>query len=185
MSFLNKIYRRVTESQRELASFFRILHHRFKYPSLKIDLRSRLYENGRIVCLDSASCEIINSQLAPGVLIIAEKNAKLRIVDSSIGPNSVIVAHVHIEIGKNCSIAEMVVIRDQDHEFDGMRPVKEMGYTTGKIILGENVWIGAKATILKGVSIGDHCVIGANSLVNKSFEKGSVIGGVPARTLRA
>ena len=51
------------------------------------------------------------------------------------------------------------------------------------IHIGNDIWIGYHVTILKGVSIGDGCVLGACSLVTKSFDKNLIIGGVPAKIL--
>lgn len=51
----------------------------------------------------------------------------------------------------------------------------------GKIEIGEYTFIEARATILSGVKIGDHCVIGAGSLVNKDIPYGTIVAGVPAR----
>jgi UDP-3-O-[3-hydroxymyristoyl] glucosamine N-acyltransferase len=62
--------------------------------------------------MDGAKCVIKNTHLGEGVFIVVEKGAELFISDSSIGPNSVIVAKSSIHIGANCSIAEMVVIRE-------------------------------------------------------------------------
>lgn len=75
-----------------------------------------------------------------------------------------------ISIGKDSLIAEGVTIRDQDHQFDLTEiPIRLQGSTTDAIIIGEDVWLGAKATILKGVRIGDHAIIGANSVVTKDI----------------
>jgi len=130
--------------------------------------------------MDGARCEIKNTHLGEGVFIVIEKGAQLFISDTSIGPNSVIVAKSSIHIGAHCSIAEMVVIRDQDHNYGKGVLIKDSGENSGPIRIGENVWIGAKASILKNVVIGKNSVIGAHSLVNKSFPDNSVIAGVPA-----
>jgi acetyltransferase-like isoleucine patch superfamily enzyme len=87
-------------------------------------------------------------------------------------------------IGDDCLLAERVSIRDHDHRFgDPDRPVAEQGYEVAPVRLGRNVWIGAGVTVLRGVTLGESCVVGANAVVTRSFPAGSVIAGVPARLI--
>lgn len=51
------------------------------------------------------------------------------------------------------------------------------------MVIGDGCWIGEGACILKGVELGENCVVGANAVVTKSFPAGSVLGGVPARRI--
>jgi acetyltransferase-like isoleucine patch superfamily enzyme len=81
-------------------------------------------------------------------------------------------------------IAEHVKIRDQDHVFGlGLKP-SQAGFSTAPVFIGDNVWIGAKATITKGVKIGNNCVVGANSVVTCDVPANSVVVGAPARVVR-
>lgn len=89
-----------------------------------------------------------------------------------------------IEIGDRVKITEEVTILT--HGFDwsvanGM--YGDILGSAGKVKIGNNVFIGMKTTILKGVTIGDNCIIGANSLINHDVPSNSVVGGVPARVL--
>jgi acetyltransferase-like isoleucine patch superfamily enzyme len=78
-----------------------------------------------------------------------------------------------------------VSIRDHDHRFaDPTLSVAEQGYEVAPVRLGRNVWLGCNVTVLKGVSLGDSCVVGANAVVTTSFPAGSVLAGVPARVLK-
>ncbi len=61
-----------------------------------------------------------------------------------------------------------------------MRPVK----SKGSIVIGDNVWIGDKATILPGVIIGDGAVIAANAVVSKDVPAYCVAGGNPAKIIK-
>lgn len=96
-----------------------------------------------------------------------------------------IVAHEQIEIGNNVTLGQMVSILDHDHDYkkEG-EDMKLDGYATAPILIGNNVWIGDKATILKGVTIGNNVVVGANTLVHKDVPDNSVIGGVPFKILK-
>ena len=75
--------------------------------------------------------------------------------------NAVIVSHKEISIGAGTTIGPNVLIYDHDHNRQGE------GFLSEPIKIGRNVWIGAGAIILKGVSIGDNSVVGAGSLVTR------------------
>ncbi|MDB5893950.1 MAG: putative acetyltransferase [Rhodoferax sp.] len=87
----------------------------------------------------------------------------------------------HISIGAGTVISHDVVIRDTDsHELVGTGQAM-----TKPVVIGNHVWIGAKAMILKGVTIGDGAVIAAGAVVTGDVPARAVVGGVPARLLRS
>ncbi len=91
-----------------------------------------------------------------------------------------------ITIGKKCLLSYGVSLMDHDHNlFDKNISPMDSGITEGKeIIIEDNCFIGAHSFILKGVHLGNHCVVGANSVVTKSFPDFSVIAGNPAKLIR-
>ena len=96
-----------------------------------------------------------------------------------------IVALDKITIGNNVLIARFVSILDHDHNYKlNINKLNFEGYKTSPTVIGNNVWISDKVTILKGVTIVDNVIIGANSLVNKDVQSNSIIGGVPAKLLK-
>ncbi len=99
--------------------------------------------------------------------------------------NIKIVCLESISFGDDCIIADSAHFYDHDHAFaDKDRLIREQGYLKKPIIIGNNVWIGAKATILKGVTIGDGAIIGANAVVTKDVPANSIVGGNPAHIIR-
>lgn len=105
--------------------------------------------------------------------------------NSYVGVGAVIVALEGISIGPNALIAAYATIRDQGHRFDGVDiPYREQGNVGSPIRIGSNVWIGTKATILRGVDIGDDAIIGANSVVTSTVESATMAVGTPARAVR-
>ena len=81
-----------------------------------------------------------------------------------------------IEIGNNCIFGANVQIYDHNHKYsDQDRPINSQGFSKGKVVIGENCWIGSNVTILKGVTIGNHCVVGAGCTIYKDLEANSLI----------
>ena len=99
-----------------------------------------------------------------------------------IGRGSTLSAHESLEIGEGTAIAEYVSIRDHNH-VSGGKAVQHSSMAVAPIRIGRRVWIGAKATIIAGVEIGDDAVIGANAVVTRNVPSGARVGGVPARPL--
>ncbi len=82
-------------------------------------------------------------------------------------------------------IAESVTIRDQSHgTLLSDVPFCNQALSSEEIVIGNNVWIGAKATVLQGVHIGDNAIVAANAVVRSNVEAGTLVGGVPARVIK-
>jgi acetyltransferase-like isoleucine patch superfamily enzyme len=97
------------------------------------------------------------------------------------------VAH-RLRIGSNTLIASNVFITDHDHGIAttgsiSQNPInRELSFST--VSIGKSCWIGQNACILKGVLLGDNCIVAAGAVVTRSFPAFSVIGGVPAKLLK-
>lgn len=94
-----------------------------------------------------------------------------------------------IIIGDNCLTGKWVTITDNSHgssDFKDLKlsPMDRPVISKGPVIIGNNVWIGDKATILPNVKIGDGVIIGANSVVTKDIPSYCIVGGNPAIILK-
>lgn len=94
-----------------------------------------------------------------------------------------------IKIGNNVLTGRWVTITDNSHgdsDFETLKIAPIMRPTTskGRVVIGNNVWIGDKATILPGVTIGDGAIIAANAVVTKDVPQYSVVGGNPAKVIK-
>jgi acetyltransferase-like isoleucine patch superfamily enzyme len=104
---------------------------------------------------------------------------------SVLGQECTISAYRHVSIGRECVIADRVMMIDFDHgAADVERPIRLQGIYKRDVRVGHNVWIGYGACILRGVTVGDNAVIGANAVVTRDVPENAVVGGVPARVLR-
>lgn len=103
----------------------------------------------------------------------------------TIQPMSYIEASGGVTIGNDTSIAHGVSIMSESHVIDDKEtPFKCQGMTYAPVTIGEDVWIGAKATIMSGITIGNKAVIGANSVVTKDVPDYAVVVGAPARIIK-
>lgn len=125
-----------------------------------------------------------NVMIAPNVYIFNVENLSIG-NNVSIHPMSYIEAKGGIEIGNDVSIAHAVTILSVNHVFDDIKiPIKEQGISFGKVTIESNVWIGAKSSILKGITVKSGSIIGTGAVVTKDIECMNIVGGVPAKTLK-
>jgi acetyltransferase-like isoleucine patch superfamily enzyme len=94
------------------------------------------------------------------------------------GENCGLYIHDHVEIGEDFLAAPGLTINNGSHNIETLEP------TSSKITIGDRVWCGVNVTVVAGASIGNDCVIGANSLVRSNIPSCSLAVGVPARIIK-
>ena len=100
----------------------------------------------------------------------------------SIGRNCFFNSHctidveVSVSIGDDCLFAENVKIYDNNHRFSKEEtPIREQGSNSAPIVIGRNCWLASNVVVLKGSTIGDNCVIGANCIIDGEIPPGSIV----------
>jgi len=102
-----------------------------------------------------------------------------------LGQECTISAYRHVSIGRECIVADRVMLIDFDHGVvDVERPIRLQGIYKRDVRVGHNVWIGYGACVLRGVTIGENCVVGTSAVVTHDVPDNAVVAGVPARMLR-
>jgi acetyltransferase-like isoleucine patch superfamily enzyme len=102
------------------------------------------------------------------------------------GRDNVVNAYLDVEVGDASIMADWIYVCDFDHRFDRLDvPIKDQGIVTDPTRIGRDVWIGEKASVLRGVDVGDGSVIASHCLVNRSVEPFSIVVGVPGRVVRS
>lgn len=102
-----------------------------------------------------------------------------------IGQECTISAFQHVSIGRECILADRVMLIDFDHGVvEVERPVRVQGIYKRDVRVGHNVWVGYGACFLRGVAVGDNAIVGTSTVVTGDVPANAVVGGVPARVLR-
>jgi len=104
---------------------------------------------------------------------------------SVLGQECTISAFQHVSIGRECIIADRVMLIDFDHgvvEVD--RAIRDQGIYKRDVRVGHNVWIGYGVAILRGVTVGDNSVLGTSTVVSSDVPANAVAAGVPVRLIR-
>lgn len=122
-----------------------------KSSSISMGKSCRIRSNTSFYCYDGGKIEIGNNTFINEGCIISSRK--------------------FIKIGSNCNLGNNISIYDNDHDYKNSLDK----YVSSKIIIGNNVWIGANCIILRGVSIGDNCVIAAGSIVRNNVPENSIL----------
>lgn len=110
----------------------------------------------------------------------------MRVGDKCVfGRDNTINCYLDVEFGDSTIVADWVYICDFDHVTDSLDiPIKDQGIVKSPVRIGPDVWVGAKATILRGTTIGRGSVVAAHAVVRGDVPEFSIVGGVPARVLK-
>ena len=88
-------------------------------------------------------------------------------------------------IGNHVNLAQGITVTALNHNFeDASRRIDEQGISTKPVVIGDDVWIGANAVILPGVTIGRHVVVAAGAVVTKDVPDFSLVAGIPAKVMK-
>lgn len=127
-----------------------------------------------------------NVKIYPDVMLFGD--GLIEISDNvSIGNGTIIYSSKHgggVRIGKDTMIAAQCYIIDSDHGIKSETPIRKQENTVAPVIIGNDCWLAANVTVLKGSVIGDGAVIGAKSLVKSRIEANSVCVGIPAKKIK-
>lgn len=165
-----------------------LLQNRIFYQFMPI-CHQKLRVTGEGVVLFGDQCVFgyrLGGNFERGVIEIQPRyeHSKIEIGSNVATNNNLILCAANlIKIGDNTLIGEGVTM--MDHEAHGLAPHKrrELG-EIGKVVVGKNVWIGNKVTILKNSEIGDNTVVAAGAVVSGEFPANVVIGGIPAKIIK-
>jgi acetyltransferase-like isoleucine patch superfamily enzyme len=125
------------------------------------------------------------SWIGDGCKIRAHEGEVLIGAKSVLGQECTISSFQHVSIGRECILADRVMLIDFDHgAVEVERPIREQGIYKRDVRVGHNCWIGYGACILRGVTVGDNSIVGTSSVVTGDVAENSIVGGAPARVLR-
>jgi acetyltransferase-like isoleucine patch superfamily enzyme len=171
---------RNTASLREGAE--RIYAHALLAANLREHLPASVIVLGRVSIHGTGRIRIgENVLLYPDIHLETQGNARIELGDELvISRGTHIVAVAGVSIGKGSMIGEYTSIRDANHARDSDRPIRDSGYISKAIEIGQEVWLGRGVTVLGGVQIGDKATVGANAVVTRDVPKGVTVVGIPA-----
>ncbi|CUU53794.1 Hexapeptide repeat of succinyl-transferase [Parafrankia irregularis] len=163
-----------------VASWSRIILVRMTQPGIQVGFDSFIGPGCTIRCAPRGTMVLRRTVLIRNVQLEAADGARLTLDTAVLGAHCVVVARQRVVVGAGSLLAEMSVVRDQDHVVGPGIQGTAMLFAAAPVTLGRNVWLGAKATVLRGVTIGDDAVVGAGAVVTRDVPLGARVGGVPA-----
>ena len=123
----------------------------------------------------------------PGCWITMAPEAEIEIgAGCFLNRNTMVAAQGRVAIGDHVMFANGCFVGDAEHRYDDPElPITWQGFSSkGPVTIGDNVWFGVNCVVTGGVSVGERCVVGANSVVTTDLPARHVCAGAPARPLR-
>ena len=131
----------------------------------------RKFSLGDYSVIESFAC--INN--AVGDVIIGD-HTRIGLHNTIIGP---------VTIGSHVNLAQGITVTALNHNFEASdKRIDEQGVSTTPVTIEDDIWIGANAVILPGVTIGNHSVVAAGAVVTKNVPPHSLVAGVPAKIIK-
>jgi acetyltransferase-like isoleucine patch superfamily enzyme len=165
-----------------------------RFAWLKLRWRGRLVTDGLAFVGPGVSIEIDRgarlvlgrwSWVGHGCKIRAHEGEVLIGAKTVLGQECTISAFQHVEIGRECILADRVMLIDFDHGVvEVERPVRQQGIYKRDVRVGHNVWIGYGVCVLRGVTVGDNAILGTSAVVTNDVPDNAVVAGIPARVIR-
>jgi len=125
-----------------------------------------------------------NTMIQEFTAIKSSKDGKIKIGKNCRINRNNLINGKDIHIGDDCVFGPKVSIFSADHNSKKGELIRLQGETTEKVRIGNDVWIGANAVILKGITIGNGAIIGASSVVTKDVDPNTIVAGIPARFIK-
>lgn len=183
-----------------LLEFAESVTSKLAYPRVAVAVANRLLERQNLVIHEDVGigrgCQIRgdvtlgpDAGVSPGCRLIGDVDIGR---GTNLGDDNELIGDV--TIGKYCALARDILFQQKNHQIH--KPAMQMRFysavldsklehvTQGPITVGNDVWIGARAIVLSGVSIGDGAVVGAGSIVTEDVEPYAVVAGVPATRVK-
>ncbi len=170
---MNQVQTRPRWYVRMLAPLYQ---HRGRHSKIHASVRMdtppyRRFSLGQYSVVESGAC--INN--AVGDVIIGD-HTRIGLHNTVIGP---------VTIGNHVNLAQGITVTALNHNFENVElRIDEQGVSTNPVTIADDVWIGANAVVLPGVSIGSHSVVAAGAVVTKDVPAHSLVAGVPAKIIR-
>jgi acetyltransferase-like isoleucine patch superfamily enzyme len=125
------------------------------------------------------------SWIGHGTKIRAHEGEVVIGAKSVLGQECTISAFQHVEIGRECIVADRVMLIDFDHGVvEVERPIRLQGIYKRDVNVGHNVWMGYGACVLRGVTVGHNSIVGTSAVVTTDVPENAVVAGIPARVIR-
>lgn len=171
-----------------LALYARYLAHRLRHPH--VDYRGLVFFGPRVELVARRGHGHL--ELGPWCWIGADNRLRAHEGSVRLGPKVVlgrdnaVNGYLDIEIGENALLSDWIYITDFDHRYEDLNvPIRKQGIVKSPVRIGADVWIGEKATVLRGADIGTGSVIGSQTLVKGTIPPFSVAVGRPAQVIKS
>lgn len=175
---------RVRAGSLGLSGWFRARLLAWTHPGADIGRGVRIRARCRFIIDPTATLQLGDGcEIDTGTTVAVYGNGTLHLGERAfVGHHGTLAAHRSVTIGAGTFLAELVSIRDHDHALG--EPPSSGNVEVAPVVIGRDVWLGAKTTVLRGAEIGDGAVVAAHAVVRGTIPAGALAAGIPARVVR-